>query len=267
MISLEDRTVRAQDIDIAHRAGARLELACAEAGITARTLQRWKAHGGLRAGDRRPTALRPRPNHALTAEEREAVLRVANEPRFADMPPARIVPALADTGVYLASESSFQRVLRAHGQTRHRGRAKAPRASRPPTTHVATAPRQLWCWDMTYLPTEVLGRWFFLYLILDVFSRKIVGFEVHDTDDSVHAAHLAKRTALATDMTRSLPDRDREGSFLRHHGRPRTGGRRRLGGRPAPFPMGARGAGTIAAPDPSLRTDPWTRNEPASSTT
>ncbi len=117
--------------------------------------------------------------------------------RFADMPPARIVPALADEGVYLASESSFQRVLRAHGQTRHRGRAKPPRASRPPTTHVATAPRQLWCWDMTYLPTEVLGRWFYLYLILDVFSRKIVGFEVHDTDDSVHAAHLAKRTALA----------------------------------------------------------------------
>ena len=197
MISLEDRTVRAQDIDNAHRAGARLELACAEAGITVRTLQRWKAHGGLSAGDRRPTAVRPTPAHALTAQEREAVLRVANEPRFADMPPARIVPALADEGVYLASESSFQRVLRAHGQTRHRGRAKAPRASRPPTTHVATASRQLWSWDMTYLPTEVLGRWFYLYLILDVFSRKIVGFEVHDTDDSVHAAHLVKRTALA----------------------------------------------------------------------
>lgn len=197
MISLEDRTVRAQDIDIAHRAGARLERACTEVGITVRTLQRWKADGGLRAGDRRPTAVRSAPAHALTAQEREAVLRVANEPRFADMPPARIVPALADEGVYLASESSFQRVLRAHGQTRHRGRAKAPRASRPPTTHVATAPRELWCWDMTYLPTQVLGRWFFLYLILDVFSRKIVGFEVHDTDDSVHAAHLAKRTALA----------------------------------------------------------------------
>jgi putative transposase len=67
---------------------------------------------------------------------------VANEPRFADMPPARIVPALADEGVYLASESSFQRVLRAQGQNLHRGRAIAPRASRPPTTHVTTAPRQ-----------------------------------------------------------------------------------------------------------------------------
>jgi transposase InsO family protein len=104
---------------------------------------------------------------------------------------------LADEGVYLASESSFQRVLRAHGQNRHRGRAKAPRRSRPPTTHVATAPRQLWCWDMTFLPAQVLGRWFYLYLILDVYSRKIVGFEVHDRDDANHAAHLVKRTALA----------------------------------------------------------------------
>jgi putative transposase len=162
-----------------------------------RTLQRWKAHGGLAAGDRRPTAVRPPPSHALSAEERETLLRVANEPRFADMPPARIVPTLADEGVYLASESSFQRVLRAHGQNQHRGRAKAPRASRPPTTHVATAPRELWCWDMTYLPADVLGKWFYLYLILDVFSRKIVGFEVHGTDDAAHATHLVKRTALA----------------------------------------------------------------------
>ena len=122
---------------------------------------------------------------------------MANEPRFADMPPARIVPLLADEGLYVWSESSFQRVLRAHGQTLHHGRAKAPRQSRPPTTHIAAAPRQLWCWDMTFLPAAVTGRWFYLYLILDVFSRKIVGFEVHDSDDADHAAHLVKRTALA----------------------------------------------------------------------
>jgi transposase InsO family protein len=197
MIGLEDRIVLAQDIETAHRAGARLERACTEVGITVRTLQRWKADDGLVAGDRRPSAAHPTPAHALSAEERQTLLRVANEARFADLPPARIVPALADEGVYLASESSFQRVLRANGQSRHRGRAKAPRAGRPPSTHVATAPRQLWCWDMTYLPAEIVGRWFYLYLILDAFSRKIVGFEVHDTDDSRHAAHLVKRTALA----------------------------------------------------------------------
>lgn len=197
MIGLEDRQTLAQDIEAAQQAGARLEQACEVAGIDQRSLQRWKASHGLVSGDGRPAAVRPTPAHALTPAEREQILQVANEPRFADMPPARIVPMLADEGVYLASESSFQRVLRAHGQNQHRGRAKAPRKSRPPTTHIATTPRQLWCWDMTYLPAEIVGRWFYLYLILDVYSRKIVGFEVHDSDDANHAAHLVKRTALA----------------------------------------------------------------------
>ena len=197
MIGLEDRRSLARDIEVAHQAGARLHKACEVAGIEVRTLQRWKAGCGLASGDGRPDAVRPTPAHALTPQERERLLAVANEARFADMPPARIVPALADEGVYLASESSMQRVLREHGQMRQRGRAKPPRKHRAPTTHAATAPRQLWCWDMTYLPAEVAGRWFYLYLILDVFSRKIVGFEVHDSDDADHAAHLVKRTALA----------------------------------------------------------------------
>lgn len=197
MIGLEDRQACAQDIRTAHEAGARLHLACETAGIDVRTLQRWKAHHGLVTGDGRPSAVRPAPEHALSPAERAELLRVANEPRFADVPPARIVPMLADEGVYLASESTFARVLRGHGQTSHRGRAKAPRATRPPTTHIATTTRQVWCWDMTYLPATVLGRWFHLYLILDLYSRKIVGWEVHDTDDAHHAAHLVRRTALS----------------------------------------------------------------------
>ena len=197
MIVLEDRQALAQHIDVAHATGARLHLACQTAGIDLRTLQRWKASAGLAGGDGRPQSVHPAPSHALNEDERARLLQVANEPRFADVPPARIVPMLADEGVYLASESSFSRVLRAHGQTAHRGRAKAPRAVRPPTTHIATGPRQVWCWDMTYLPAQVLGRWFHLYLILDLYSRKIVGAEVHDADHSDHAVHLLRRTALA----------------------------------------------------------------------
>jgi len=197
MIGLEDRQALARDIHTAHIAGARLQLACEIAGIDLRTLQRWKARQGLEDGDGRPQAVRRLPSHALSAAERAQLLCVANEARFAAVPPARIVPMLADEGVYLASESSFARVLRANGQSRHRGRAKAPHAVRPPTTHIATAPRQVWCWDMTYLPAVVMGRWFYLYLILDLYSRKIVGWEVHDTDDSEHAVHLVRRTALA----------------------------------------------------------------------
>ncbi len=204
MIGLEDRQSLCRDIDVAHRAGARRNLACEIAGIDVRTLQRWKAHGGLVAGDGRPQAVRPVPRHALSDAERAELLRVANEPRFAAVPPARIVPMLADEGLYLASESTFSRVLRAHGQSARRGRAKAPRAVRRPTTHIATTPRAVWCWDMTYLPATVIGTWFHLYLILDLYSRKIVGWEVHDTDDSVHAAHLVRRTALAEGIANML---------------------------------------------------------------
>ena len=203
MIGLEDRQTLAQDIQQACAQGARLARACAVVGLSVRTLQRWQAHGGLQSGDRRPSAVRPMPSHALTAEEREAVLATANEQRFADMPPARIVPMLADEGVYLASESTFSRILRAHGQNRHRGRAKAPHKQRPPTTHVATAPGQVWCWDMTYLPTEVAGRWFYLYLILDLYSRKVIGWEVHAEDNSEHASYLVRRTAMSEDIASS----------------------------------------------------------------
>ena len=197
MIGFEDRQALARDLQEAHRAGARLKPACAIVGISVRTLQRWQAADGAIRGDGRPDAVRPIPAHALTEVERAQLLAVANEPRFADMPPARIVPMLADEGVYLASESTFSRVLKAHGQMTHRGRAKAPKAVRPPTTHIATGPRQVWCWDMTYLPAQVTGQWFFLYLILDLYSRKIVGWEVHADDHSDHAAHLVRRTALA----------------------------------------------------------------------
>ena len=197
MIGLEDRQMLARDIKIAQMAGARLEPACAIAGISVRTLQRWQATDGEIRSDGRPMAVRPIPAHALSGAERARVLAVANESRFAEVPPARIVPMLADEGIYLASESTFRRVLKAHGQMTHRGRAKAPKAMRPPTTHIATEPRQVWCWDMTYLPAQVMGRWFYLYLILDLYSRKIIGWEIHESDDADHAAHLVRRTALA----------------------------------------------------------------------
>src|SRR6516225_7850012 len=197
MTRLEDRQILVRDIEQACADGARLAPACALAGIDVRTLRRWKVGDGLLQGDRRPDADRPIPSHALSEAERVRIIEIANEPRFAETPPARIVPALADEGVYLASESSFHRVLRAHGQMNRRGRAQPPRTSRPPTTHIAIRPGDVWCWDLTFLPTQIQGRWFYFYLILDLYSRKIVGFEVHDTDSAEHAAHLARRTALA----------------------------------------------------------------------
>ena len=152
MTRMEDRQILMRDIAQARIDGSRLAPACALAGLDARTLLRWKADEGLSRGDRRPEADRPVPSHALSEAERARIIEVANEPRFADMPPARIVPALADEGIYIASEASFHRVLRAHGQMHRRGRAQPPRVSRPPTTHVATCPGEVWCWDVTFLP-------------------------------------------------------------------------------------------------------------------
>ncbi len=198
MTRREDRQSLAAEITVACAAGARLAPACRLAGIDLRTFQRWRAgeDGQVRA-DRRPEAVRPAPQHALSEAERARIVALANEPRFASTPPARIVPALADEGVYVASGASFHRVLRDHGQMQPRGRARPPRTVGPPSTHVATAPGQVWCWDVTFLKAQVQGRWFYLYLILDLWSRKIVGYEVHETDQAEHAAHLVRRTALA----------------------------------------------------------------------
>jgi transposase InsO family protein len=197
MTRLEDRQTLMDGIGQARAAGARLAPLCDLAGLDVRTVQRWHAGDGQAKADRRLDARHAPPSHALSEAERARIVAVANEPRFADMPPARIVPALADEGTYIASESSFHRVLRAHGQMNRRGRARSPRTPRPPTTHTATAPGDVWCWDVTFLPAPVQGRWFYLYLILDLFSRKIVGWEVHESDSAEHAAHLARRTALA----------------------------------------------------------------------
>ncbi len=196
MTRLEDRQTLIDQIAEARANGGRQAQACVLAGVDPRTIQRWRQSDGLTHGDRRAGAIRPAPTHALTEEERARIVEVANEPRFAETPPARIVPVLADEGVYIASESSFHRVLRAHDQMNRRGRARPPRRSRPPTTHIATGPGDVWCWDVTFLPATVQGRWFYLYLILDLDSRKIVGSEIHDTDSADHAAHLARRTAL-----------------------------------------------------------------------
>ena len=113
MTRLEDRQTLLHKIEAACAGGARLVSACALAGIDLRTVQRWRAGDGLARGDRRPDADRPTPSHALTEPSGPASSRWPTQPRFAETPPARIVPALADEGSYIASESSFHRVLRA----------------------------------------------------------------------------------------------------------------------------------------------------------
>ena len=195
MSELPERQRMVGDIAKAREQGARLEQACEVVGICLRTYRRWTRPGEVKA-DGRPLAVRPLPANRLSDEERAQILRVCNEPRFASLPPSQIVPRLADEGRYLASESSFYRVLHAAGQQHHRGHAAAP-SRKAPTSHEATGPNQVWCWDITYLPSGIRGLYFYLYLILDLYSRKIVGWEVHAEESGEHAAALLRRTTLS----------------------------------------------------------------------
>jgi transposase InsO family protein len=191
MTALPERQELVTGIELAHAAGARVELACAEAGLSIRTYQRWRELGDI-GEDGRPAAQRPQPTHKLSPEERQQVLDVCHEPRFADLPPTQIVPRLADEGVYLASESTFYRILDEAKENNHRGRSRA-RTTSQPKRHVATGPNCVWCWDVTYLPSEVRGVFFYLFAIIDLYSRKLVAWEVHERETGEEAAMLIER--------------------------------------------------------------------------
>ena len=124
------------------------------------------------------------------------MLDVSHEPRFADAPPSQIVPVLADEGTYLCSESTWYRVLHQENEQHERGRARK-RTTRAPATHCATAANQLWSWDVTFLTATTRGIFFYLYMIMDVWSRKIVGFEVYDSETGELASELFSRAVLA----------------------------------------------------------------------
>jgi putative transposase len=163
-----------------------VEGAAKEVGVDPRTLQRWEKRPD---GDDRRCGPRHKPHNALSQKEREQVLAVANRAEFRDKSPHQIVAILADRGEYVASESSFYRVLREAKQLAHRGRARRP-TRRPVPVHKATAPGHLVSWDITYLPTLVRGRYLYLYLFVDVWSRKVIGWQVHDSEHDALSAQL-----------------------------------------------------------------------------
>ena len=182
-------------IDEACDGGARRSPACRVLGISARTVQRWREDGELKADGRQEAGERREPANKLCEHERQQILVIANAPEFAAVPPSQIVPALADRGVYVASESSFYRILRQADQLARRGKAKPPARQRPLPLQ-ASAPNQLWSWDITYLATTVKGMFFYLYLIMDVYSRQVVGWEVFDTESAEQAAEVFRKTHL-----------------------------------------------------------------------
>lgn len=183
-------------IEEAVQAKSRRGSACEALGISQRTYQRWLREDGGNLTDGRKGSRRVSPANKLSEEERQQILLVANSAEFASNPPSQIVPTLADRGEYLTSESTVYRVLKTETQQHHRGSAKKP-GTRVVTSHCATEANRLWAWDITWLPAGVKGMYFYWYMVLDVYSRKIVSHEVQVADSAELASLLLRRASLA----------------------------------------------------------------------
>lgn len=180
-------------IEEAVGSGARLSAAAELVGLSARTVIRWQKQSGGR--DDRKGPKNP-PANKLSEQERRQVLDTANSPQYRDLSPKQIVPQLADQGIYIASESSFYRILKEHHMMAHRQSAKPP-SSKPPKEHVATGPCQVWTWDITFLKSTVRGGFFYLYMFVDVWSRKIVAAKVFEKESMDYSARLFTTACMA----------------------------------------------------------------------
>ena len=191
MISPADKQRVLQLICEAQKAGARKHKASALLGFTLRTLQRWSKTG---TADRRHGS-GATPANKLSGEEQQQILNTLDSPEFADLNPNQIVPRLADQGIYIGSESTIYRILRQHSMNAHRQDSQpAKRTSPEPLS--ATGPNQLWSWDITYLPTRVTGQFYYLYMIMDLYSRKIVAYQVYDCESGELASDLITDACL-----------------------------------------------------------------------
>jgi putative transposase len=135
------------------------------------------------------------PARALSSEERQAVLDVLHEPRFVDRAPAEVYATLLDEGERLCSERTMYRVLDANREVRERrNQLRHPKYAAPEL--LATGPNQLWSWDITKLLGPAKWTYFYLYVILDVFSRYVVGWMVAPKESAALAEKLIRETCL-----------------------------------------------------------------------
>lgn len=185
-VSLKDRQSCIDLVAEANASGARREKCCEILEISLRRLQRWKKYSG--EGDCRSGPSRS-PANRLTPEERQEIIEIANRAEYCDLPPSQIVPKLADSGKYLASESSFYRILKAERMLAHRSKSH-PMQKRDFLELTATAPNQVWSWDITYLRSTIRGKFYYLYLPMDLFSRFIVHWEIHEVESSEFSAGM-----------------------------------------------------------------------------
>jgi putative transposase len=175
--------------------GARRIKCCELFEMSLRTLERWELKPEIEDGRKGPN----NSPHALSAEEKDQIIALANSEKYRDLSPAKIVPTLADEGKYIASESSFFRVLRSEKMMLHRS-SSSPRKISPPEELKATKPNQIWSWDITYLKTAIRGKFYYLYLPMDVFSRMIVHWEIHEFENSDLSSVMIQNACLLNNI-------------------------------------------------------------------
>ena len=185
-------------IDEACESGARLHKACEILGLSPRAVQRWRKSQALE--DKRKESSK-NPRNKISETERQEILNTINSREFRDMNPHQIVAALADQGRYLASEATMYRILKEAGQSTHR-QASSPKKHQKPMELTATAPNQIWTWDITYLPSLTKGVFFYLYMVIDLYSRKVVAWQVHTREDSTHASELIQEGCYQEGVSR-----------------------------------------------------------------
>ncbi len=183
-------------MDEAVKNGARLCRAAQTLGLSARSLIRWKKKDGGEDQRRGPGKS---PENKLTELEKQVVIDTATSPEFRDLSPKQIVPLLADQGIYLASESSFYRILKEQNMLHHREASK-PAERKKPEEYTATGPCQVWSWDITYLKTDLRGQFFYLYMVIDVWSRKIIAARVHENESMDLSSELVDQSCILHDI-------------------------------------------------------------------
>jgi transposase InsO family protein len=195
MISKEVKIFTLKIINNAIKAGARKKEAVKIINISIRTLQRWESS----VEDKRTFIVKNPPNK-LSCEEREEIIDICCSDRFKDLSPNIIVPLLADDGQYIASESTMYRILKTEKLLQHRTNCQPINRYKPPVLQ-ANGPNQLWSWDITYLKTSIRGKFFYLYLFMDVWSRAIVGWSIYENQSSELAAQLISDICLANNVS------------------------------------------------------------------
>jgi putative transposase len=140
---LPKRIILINLIQEAYARGARLYKTCTEAELSKRTYRRWYRDGKIQT-DLRSTAVKPEPANKLSDDERQRILDTCNQAEFTSLPPSQIVPTLLDEGIYIASESTFYRVLKSNAQQNRRGRSQNIIKRSKPMAYVADAPNKVW---------------------------------------------------------------------------------------------------------------------------